>query len=75
MLEFNSYQEIRQFYGEQHFAVRFESSGAFVDCDSCMLREDIICSGGCIAPILPRFVGEHPYSVAENPLRRKEVFD
>ena len=75
ILEFNSYQEIRQFYGEQHFAVRFESSGAFVDCDTCMLREDILCSGGCLAPILPRFVGEHPYSVAKNPLRRKEVFE
>jgi hypothetical protein len=75
VLEFDSLQEIRQFYGEQHFAVRFESSGAFVACDTCMLREDIICSGGCVAPILPRFVGEHPYSVAENPLRRKEVFE
>lgn len=75
VFEFNTYQEVRQFYGEQHFAVRFESSGAFVHCDTCMLREDIICSGGCIAPILPRFAGEHPYSVVKNPLRRKEVFE
>jgi hypothetical protein len=75
VFDFNSYQEILRFYGEQHFAVRFESSGAFLDCDTCMIREDIICSGGCVAPVLPRFIGEHPYNIAKNPLRRKEVFE
>lgn len=75
VFDFNSYEEMIQYYNNQHFNARFESSGCFLACDTCMIREDIICSGGCLAHILPRYKGEHPYNIGSNPLRRKEVFD
>ena len=65
--EFNNMQEIYNFYEDLHQEVRIEAGGIFEKCDTCLYREDSVCSGGCLAHNLSHFIDEAP-------IRFKEVY-
>lgn len=65
--EFDSMQDIFKFYEDLHRKVRIEASGIFEKCDTCLHREDGLCSGGCLAHNLTNFMNEAP-------IRFKEVY-
>jgi radical SAM protein with 4Fe4S-binding SPASM domain len=50
-----------------HDIVRTEVGGIFEECDDCILREDGICHGGCIAHSIAKFQDEVP-------IRMKEIY-
>ena len=65
LFEFNSLQELLDYYKRIHEIVRSEVSGIFDECDSCEHREDGICAGGCIAHSVARFEKEAPIRLKE----------
>jgi len=66
LYEFDSLQDILQFYHENlHSKVRIEASGIFEKCDTCVHREDGICTGGCLAHNLTHFMNEAPIRFRE----------
>jgi hypothetical protein len=58
LYDFNTLQEVRDYYLELHKKVRREVGGMFERCDVCRHREDLLCSGGCLAHLISRFHGE-----------------
>ena len=67
IFEFNSIQEVINYYQDLHKTIRIEKSGIFDECDECLSREDGRCRGGCVAHSLSIFQGE-------SPVRMKEVY-
>ena len=67
IFEFNSLKEIYDYYFSLHEKIKVETGGIFEECDTCIIREDNICHGGCLAHNLSRFQEEFP-------LRMKEVY-
>lgn len=58
LFEFSSFQEIAMYYGHKIEEVRKEIGGIYESCDTCLYREENICSGGCVAHILNGFIEE-----------------
>ena len=56
--DFNSLQEIGQYYEKQHRGIRIESAGIYLECDTCKYRQNNLCHGGCLAHLLSRFLEE-----------------
>jgi len=50
--EFNSVQEILEYYRDFHKKVREEQTGIFKECADCHFKECGLCAGGCLAHIL-----------------------
>jgi len=67
LFDFNSLQEVLDYYRRIHDVVRCEVGGIFEECDDCLFREDGICQGGCIAHSIAKFQ-------VEAPVRLKEVY-
>jgi radical SAM protein with 4Fe4S-binding SPASM domain len=67
LFDFNSMQEIVDFYESLHKKIRIESGGLFEKCDTCLYLENGLCKGGCVAHNLSRFMNEAP-------VRFKEVY-
>jgi radical SAM protein with 4Fe4S-binding SPASM domain len=65
LLEFNTFEELHEFYMELHRKVRVEVAGLYLECDSCRAREDELCRGGCIAHNVVKFQEEEPKRVKE----------
>lgn len=65
VFDFNSLQEIHEFYQRFHAIVRTEAGGIFEECDACVMREDQHCRGGCVAHSLSRFQDEAPVRFRE----------
>ena len=65
LYDFNSLQDIRQFYERLHKLVRQESGGVRLECDTCRHRESGLCEGGCIAHLVDRFHTEAPVRITE----------
>jgi radical SAM protein with 4Fe4S-binding SPASM domain len=63
--EFNSLHEVRGFFEDFHRKARVESSGLFLDCDTCRLRTEGLCAGGCVAHSLAKFGNEEHVRVKE----------
>ena len=55
LLDFNSFQELHDFYESKMQEVRQEVKGIFSECDNCKNNKYGICSGGCLAHILNNF--------------------
>lgn len=58
LFDFANYQEIIQFYGNKMHEVREKERGIFPECDICSNNKNNLCSGGCLAHILNRFLKE-----------------
>jgi len=58
LFEFNSLQEIGNFYNNLHAKIRTEIGGIFEECDNCPQRYNELCMGGCIAHSLNHFKNE-----------------
>lgn len=58
LLDFNSFHEIADFYGNEMEKVRQEVGGIYSSCDTCKYREKHLCSGGCLAHVLNKFIEE-----------------
>lgn len=67
LYEFNSLNEIRDYYRNLHQKVRNEVAGILNECDDCVFREEQLCQGGCLA---------HSYNhfMKEAPVRFKEIY-
>lgn len=65
VFDFDSLGDILKFYSEIHNTVRTESSGIYEECDTCNLRRDRLCAGGCISQLLIRFSREAPVRLPE----------
>ncbi len=52
LYEFNSVQEIREYYKQLHVDTRKKTTGVFNSCEGCTYFENGSCSGGCLAHIL-----------------------
>jgi radical SAM protein with 4Fe4S-binding SPASM domain len=63
--DFNSLQEIGQYYEKQHQAIRIESGGIFLECDDCRYLLNHFCHGGCVAHLLSKFLHEPRIRSAE----------
>ena len=68
VFEFNSIQEIFNYYESIHNKVRIEAGGIYEECDNCKYREENICKGGCLAHSLNHFLNEYP-------VRMKEIYE
>jgi radical SAM protein with 4Fe4S-binding SPASM domain len=55
LYEFNSHQEVLDYYEDLGKKIRVEAGGLFESCDDCQYRERGLCSGGCLAHILGHF--------------------
>jgi radical SAM protein with 4Fe4S-binding SPASM domain len=60
LFEFDTLRDILDFYLDLHRKVRVETGGIYEACDTCWLREDGICHGGCLAHAVDSFQGEEP---------------
>jgi cyclic pyranopterin phosphate synthase len=67
IFDFNTFQEVLEYYHDLHKSIRIEEGGIFIECDTCELRIKNICKGGCVAHSLSRFQNEIP-------VRAKEVY-
>jgi len=65
IFEFDTLQDVFKFYERMMATIRMEASGIYEKCDSCIFREDGICSGGCAAHILSNFQNEARVRVPE----------
>ncbi|MBI4499774.1 MAG: radical SAM protein [Gemmatimonadetes bacterium] len=63
--EFNSLQEVHDYYQQLHRSIRVEAGGIYEACDACTYREDGLCAGGCVAHSLSRFWQEEPVRMKE----------
>lgn len=62
LLEFNSFGEIVSFYNAEMEKVRQEGGGIYSSCATCLYRQKRLCSGGCLAHVLNRFMEEGRWS-------------
>jgi hypothetical protein len=53
--DFDSIQEVHDFYRKHLDGIRVEAGGILEACDTCAHREQKLCQGGCIAHLLERF--------------------
>jgi len=60
LFEFDTIGDIYRFFKEKHRMIRSEVGGIYPECDECSLREDEVCSGGCVAHLLSIFKDEAP---------------
>lgn len=58
LYDFNSIQEVVEFYSSVHRKVRIETGGILEECDDCIHRERKLCQGGCIAHFAKDYI-EH----------------
>lgn len=58
LLEFNSFQEVFEYYSNYHNKLRAELGGIFPECDNCKEFINKTCSGGCLAHCLNRIIKE-----------------
>ncbi len=65
LFEFNTLNDIYQYYEEIHRAVHIEAGGIYPACDTCSFRTARLCMGGCIAHLLKKFGNEHILRVKE----------
>lgn len=65
VFEFDSLNDIYQFYEEKLHMIRIEAEGIFEECDECKYREEESCSGGCAAHLLSIFKNEAPVRIPE----------
>lgn len=67
LFEFNSLQELMDYYKNLHSRIRTEIGGIFMDCDNCEHRNNELCKGGCVA---------HSVNFLRNeaPVRLKELY-
>jgi radical SAM protein with 4Fe4S-binding SPASM domain len=65
LFDFNSMQEVLDYYKQIHDVVHIEVGGIFDECDDCQHREDGFCQGGCIAHSVARFQEEAPIRMKE----------
>lgn len=65
IFEFNTLQEIHDYYAELHDKIRTEVGGIYEDCDNCNFREENLCRGGCLAHSLNKFCNEYPLRMQE----------
>lgn len=54
LYEFNSVQEVIEYYKTFHRDVRNSEAGIYPKCEQCVYRENEQCAGGCLAHILNR---------------------
>ena len=65
IFEFNTLQEVHEYYAGLGEKIRVEVGGIFEECDNCVFREDHHCAGGCLAHSLSRFQEEAPVRMQE----------
>lgn len=58
IFDFNSYQEMHDYYESKMHEVRNEVKGIYRECDFCDNFKHRICSGGCLAHILNKYLEE-----------------
>lgn len=58
LLEFQDHRELVDYFASFHQSVRTEVGGIFEKCDSCKMRLQGLCSGGCLSHCLNKFVNE-----------------
>ena len=78
VFEFDSYTMMQKFFWDHHAAVRNEMLGAYIECDTCNIRGNGLCSGGCLAHPLRKMVSEQQGLrdlVMLQPIRIEEVAD
>jgi len=56
LFDFNSLQEVHDYYRKLIDMVHVEIAGIYNECDGCRQRDDGICSGGCHAHLLQRIL-------------------
>jgi radical SAM protein with 4Fe4S-binding SPASM domain len=56
--DFDNMQELVNFYQEKQMNIRTEITGIFDECETCRLRMEGMCDGGCLAHQLNNFVNE-----------------
>lgn len=61
LTEFNNYNELYSYFSDIQDLYRKEIKGLYASCDNCRNFEDQICSGGCLAHILNRFMKENNF--------------
>jgi radical SAM protein with 4Fe4S-binding SPASM domain len=49
IFEFDSYPKMVEHFWSHHGAARSETMGAFIECDTCSMRTNNTCNGGCLA--------------------------
>lgn len=58
IFDFNSLKDVFDYFQKIHNAVRTEQAGIYENCDSCPMREENRCAGGCIAHAVRAFKNE-----------------
>lgn len=58
LFDFNSYHELHDYYGQKMREVRSEVHGLYPECDFCENNKRNLCSGGCLAHILNKYIEE-----------------
>lgn len=65
VFEFDNLEQMYEYYRNITNNVRMESSGPFLNCDTCRYREIGQCAGGCLAHMLNAFQDEPRIRVTE----------
>ena len=65
IFEFKTLEEIHNYYHDLHEKVRGEVSGIYEECDDCKLKQDGLCSGGCLAHTISVFESEERFRFEE----------
>lgn len=65
IFEFDTYQDVIDYYLHLHESVRVESGGIYEACDDCLYRQDGLCSGGCLAHLMNNFRNEAKVRIKE----------
>ena len=56
--DFNSMDELMQYYQNLHAKIRIEAGGLYEKCDDCKFRQERLCTGGCLAHTLSQLHDE-----------------